>query len=136
MLVRSMAFCFLVIFLFCEFSHCQEAKPDPREKIETAVAEAIRLLEAKEYGALLKAFVPPEDLKKFTERGGFEELESQFAKSNAPELLEILKSIKGSTPKMENEGKKAVFQFKEPRNGKKSITFNKIDKYWYIQNSE
>ena len=39
------------------------AKPGPRENVETAVVEAIRLLEAKDYKTFLPQFVPPDDYK-------------------------------------------------------------------------
>ena len=128
--------CFLVIAAYCGHAQLfgQEKKADPRESLETAIPEAIRLLEAKDYRSLLKAFVAPEDLKKFSERGGFEDFVTKFSSRKAPSLLATLNSIKGIKPTLKDEDRTAVFEFKEPIQGKTSITFVKIDKYWYLQN--
>lgn len=41
---------------------------DPRAKLDTAIDEGIRLLEDEEYVEFLKMFVPPDELKKITEK--------------------------------------------------------------------
>jgi hypothetical protein len=43
------------------------SKPDPREKVETAIGAAVHLLEAKDYRTFLLQFVPPDQVKA---RGG------------------------------------------------------------------
>jgi hypothetical protein len=112
----------------------QDVKPESREALETAIPEGIRLLEAKEYKVFVEIFVPPADLKKIIEGSSLEEFAKKFGERKAPRLLEILKEIKGTKPSLDDNGTEATFSLKEEKDGKKSITFVKIDKYWYIKN--
>jgi hypothetical protein len=108
---------------------------DPREKLETAVPEGIRLLEAKDYSTFLKNFVPPDDLKKYTENSSFDEFAKQFGETKAPRLLQVMKAIKEVKPTVDPSGMKATYELQEPIAGKKTITWLKIDKHWYIKNN-
>ncbi|HMP01898.1 MAG TPA: hypothetical protein PKD86_10740 [Gemmatales bacterium] len=109
-------------------------KPHPREKLDTAILEGIRLLEAKEYAAFLKAFVLPEELKQITESVSMEVFAQQFGERKAPRLLEVLKEVKGAKPAMDPQGAEATYELKEEIAGKKKITFIKSGKLWYIKN--
>ncbi len=111
-----------------------DTKTDPRESLDTAIPEAIRLLEAREYAAFLKSFLPPHELKKFTEKNSLEELAKGFGEKKASRLLRVLKAIKDLKPTFDAEGKEATYEMKERIDGKKSIFFARIDKYLYIQN--
>lgn len=111
-----------------------DSQADRREKLETAVPEGIRLLEAKDYVAFLKNFASPEDLKKFTEKTPLDEFAKEFGLEKAPRLLEVLKSIRDVKPTLELDGTKATYALKEPIGGKKVIIWVKIGKYWYIHN--
>jgi hypothetical protein len=108
-------------------------KPDPRAKVETAVAEAVRLIEAKEYATLLKKFVPPDEYKRVTENVSIDEFAKKFGESKAPRMLKALKAAQGVKPTMNDDGSKATIEFKEPVEGKDKIEFIKIDKLWYIK---
>lgn len=110
----------------------QDAKADPREKLETAIPEAIRLLEAKDYAKLLKDFVKPEDFKRITASTPLEDFARKFGEGKAPRLLEALKAAKELKPELADAGRKATYSFKEPIGGKSTITFVQVDKYWYI----
>jgi len=126
-----------IVALF--FAGCQaraeEAKPEARETLDTAIAEGIRLLEAKSYDAFLKAFVPPDDLKKLADKHPLGEFTEKFGEKKGPHLLLILKSLKDAKPKLEDDGKKATFDVpKDLATTKPAITFVQIGKYWYIQN--
>ena len=112
----------------------QDVKPESREALETAIPEGIRLLEAKENEAFVEIFVPPADLKKITEGTSLEEFAKRFGERKAPRLLEIFKEIKGTKPSLDDNGTKATFALKEEKDGKKAITFVKVDKYWYLKN--
>ena len=112
----------------------QDVKPESREALETAIPEGIRLLEAKEYEAFVEIFVPPADLKKITEGTSLEKFAKRFGERKAPRLLEIFKEIKGTKPSLDDNGTKATFALKEEKDGKKAITFVKVDKYWYLKN--
>jgi hypothetical protein len=111
-----------------------QGKADPREKLETAIPEAIRLLEAKEHETLLKSFVPPDELKQLTNGMSLEEFAKRFGKSHAPTLLQILQAVKDKKPTLDPDGKKATFKHGIKDAPKDSITFVKIDNFWYIQN--
>jgi hypothetical protein len=111
----------------------KDDKPDPREKVDTAIAEAVRLIEAKEYVKLLKGFVPPDELKKITEIVTLDEFAKKFGDGKAPRLLKALKATKGIEPTMSDDGSKATIKFKEPIDGKDKIEFIKIGKHWYIK---
>jgi len=128
LLISSLVFSFVTPLV------AQDVKPESREILETSIPEGIRLLEAKEHKAFVEIFVPPADLKKITEGTSLEEFAKKFGERKAPRLLEILKEIKGTKPSLDDNGTKATFALKEEKNGKKSITFVKIDKYWYIKN--
>ena len=109
-----------------------DAAGDPREKLETALPEAIRLLEAKDYATLLKEFVAPDDFKHITENQSLEQFAKEFGEDKAAGVLKDLKSIKDKTPELSAEGNKATFA-REDANAK-PIVWVKIDKYWYIAN--
>jgi hypothetical protein len=108
-------------------------KADPREKLETAITEAIRLLEAKDYATVLKHCLTPDDLKAITEKIPLDEFAKQFGEGKADRLLKVLKSIEDVKPTLDKEGKTATFKLKEEADGKKTISWVKIGKYWYIQ---
>ena len=112
----------------------EEGKAEPRENLETAIPEAIRLLEAKEYVTFLTNFVNPDDFKRFTEGTTVEAFAKHFAEGNADVLLKALQSIKEAKPTMENDGKRAVYDLKEKINGRDKLAFVKVEKYWYIEN--
>lgn len=107
---------------------------DPRAKLDTAIDEGIRLLEDEEYIKFVKMFVPPDELKKITEKRSIEEFAEGFGEKNAPRLKKVLKSIKGSEPTIDDDGKMATYELKEAVGSKKTISFVKIDKLWYLKN--
>ena len=107
-------------------------EPDPREKLETALPEAIRLLEAKDYATLLKEFVAPDDFKHITENQTLEQFAKEFGDDKAAGVLKDLKSIKDKQPELSADGNKATFAREDPN--AKPIVWLKIDKYWYIAN--
>jgi hypothetical protein len=117
---------------FC--SAADEARAKEPEELPAAIAAAIRRLEAKEYETFLRDFVNPDDLKKVTEKTDLAKLATQFKGEKADRLLRILKSIKDATPKFEKDGELAVFPVKVEGAPKNSITFVKVDKFWYIKN--
>ncbi|MEO1614539.1 MAG: hypothetical protein AAFV88_01735 [Planctomycetota bacterium] len=112
----------------------EDVKPELRESLEKLIPEGIRLLTKKEFVPFVKAYVPPEELKKILKRMSLEEFAEKFGKSKAGRLLDVLKEIKDATPEMNDEKTKAVYKLKSSIGGKQSITFQKIEKYWYIEN--
>lgn len=124
----------LIVLMFASTVFGQEVKAKDRESLETIIPVGIVLLEAKEYELFLKTFVPPDELKKITEKTPLERFAKEFSERKAPRILEVLKEIKGTKPNLTDSDKKAVFTLKEEIASKNSITFLKIEKYWYIQN--
>jgi hypothetical protein len=112
----------------------QEPKPDFREDLKTAIPEGIRMLEAKEYVAFLKAFVPPELLKKIVGDGKIEEFAEKFGKGKSATLLKVLSQVKDAEPEYNEDKTKALYKLKEVVDGKSKIEFSKQEKYWYIEN--
>jgi hypothetical protein len=106
---------------------------DPRERLDSAISEAIRLLEAKEYVVFLERCVAPNDFERITKLGPLQEFAQRFGENKAPRLLRTLKVITGTTPTLDADGTKAVYQLR-PIEGDSTITFFKVDKYWYIAN--
>ena len=129
---------FVIAFLFAAFdvvaAQADDPKPDPREKLETAIPEGIKLLTAKEHKPFVEMFVAPADLKEITKKTPLDEFVKRFAEDKAPKLLKVLEEIKDTKPTLDKTGTRATYTLKENGDGKKSITFKKIEKYWYIQN--
>lgn len=111
-----------------------EPKPDPREQLDTAIPEAIRLLEAKEHKTFLKDFVAPADLERITKNIPLDQLAERFGTDKADVLLGVLKSIKGAQPTLDAAKTRATFKLKEPIGGKEDIRWVKVEKNWYIEN--
>jgi hypothetical protein len=111
------------------------AKPDPREKPETAVTEAVRMLEASQYEAFLLAFVPPDEQARLgstpAEKKAFAEA---FGKSKAARLLSALKEVAAASPAFNAERTVATFTPKAPVPSGPPLTFVKIGSFWYLAN--
>ena len=112
----------------------QDVKPEEREKLETLIPAGIRLIEAKEFEKLIKVFAPPEALKEITSVMTMQELVENFKEDKAPQLLTIFKEIKEAKPELSEDGKTAVYKLKESVGSKETVTFRKIEKYWYLEN--
>lgn len=128
-------FCTFVVWTVASVS-CVWAKDaaDPREKLETAIPEAIKLLEKEEFETFLEKFVPPDDLKKITAKTPLSEMAKGFGERKALRLLKILKAANGNKPTIDADGKTAVYELKEPVEGKMDISFIKVGKLWYLKN--
>ena len=111
------------------------AKPDPREQLPTAIAEAIRLLEAKQYQPFLEAFVKPDELKARVSGGDLAQFAQKFGESpRVARLLTALKEAQQVKPLMDKGDTVATFPVSAPDGGPTTIRFEKIGKYWYIAN--
>lgn len=126
----------LVIACLFGVAIAEEAKKaDPRSTPETALTEAVRLLEAKDYVNMIKNFFPPEDLKQVLAQGStMEQFALDFGKNGAPRMLNVLKGIKDVKPEVISDAK---VLFKVPDGVDKEIRavqFIKIEGLWYIAN--
>ena len=106
-------------------------KPDPREKLDTAIAEGVRLLEKKDYVAFLTAFVTPADL---AARGkSVEDFAAEFATERGEVALVALKQIQTLKPAMSADGTSATFQLHlADERAPGAMTWTKIGARWYI----
>ena len=106
---------------------------DPRERLETAIEEGIRLLDKKEYATFLSMFVAPDMLAR--RRDTLEEFAAEFAGGKADRLLAVLKQIRTAKPTMNPESTQAIYELTPaPERGPSSLRWNKIGKFWYIAN--
>lgn len=109
-----------------------EDRLNAREELATAVPEAIRLLEKKKYEDFVTSFMPPDALKKITQEQSTEEFARRFGERFAVKLLQVLQSIEGKTPKLDQDGMIATFTHDVKDAPSDTITFVKVGKYWYI----
>jgi ActR/RegA family two-component response regulator len=112
------------------------AQPDPREKPETAIAEWIRLLEAKDYKSFVQEFTPPEALALLLSMSKMtiEDLAKDIGEKSSADVLQALKAAKDVKPEMSADGQKATFKLKEPVDGHDSFSLVRIEKFWYMAN--
>lgn len=110
-----------------------EADRASRDTLSGTIDEAIRMLRQRDYRTLIEELVHPQDLARFTEKeGGLAALVEEFADSDKPQqLLEMLESIRDTTPRLDERGAEATFE--TPRG--KTIRFARIDGRWYLRNS-
>ena len=115
-------------------SSAEMAEAD-RQDVNKFVPELVKLLEAKDYTSVLNAAVPPDTLKKLTEKQTVEEFAKEFGQKKAGELLTVLKSLKDAKPTLSEDGSKATFDIPEAvKFRKKTIVFQRIEKRWYLTN--
>lgn len=108
----------------------------PQSKLETAIAEAVRLLEAKEYKKFLESFVAPEDLKRITEQVPLEVLAEQFGRERAGHVLKVLRSIEKAKPQIDPNSREASFTIEQGLQlpGREKMVFIQVGGLWYIRN--
>jgi len=120
--------------LFVGNAFSADSKLDPRENLETAIPVAIKLLEKKDCKLFLEQFVPPKLLENILKKVTIDEFAKKFSEEKSERLIAVLKEVEAAKPKLEQDGKLATFQLEKELAGKKSISFKKINKYWYIAN--
>jgi hypothetical protein len=108
----------------------------PQESLDTAIPDAIKLLEGKQYIEFVKRYGPPREAKFVSSLNldGQAEFIAQFGKGKGPKLLTALRDIKGTKPTLSDDGKKATFKLKTKVGDKESMTWNKDGKNWRIAN--
>ncbi|HJZ93970.1 MAG TPA: hypothetical protein VKE40_24055 [Gemmataceae bacterium] len=109
-------------------------KKDPRRTPEGALAEARRLLEAKEYEQFLRAFLPPDEAA--VELATPEKAKTFLKKwvaEMAEEVLLDLQAVKEVRPVVEADGTRARFEGKGKGGEKVTVRFKKAGDFWYLQ---
>ena len=106
-------------------------QPALREDVRTTVAEAVRVLEAKDYETFLAEFLPPELAE--SRAGSPEDLAAwaQEFSGRAPALLAALKSIMTQTPTVDEAGTTATYRL-TLEGGPPTLRFVKLGRYWYF----
>jgi hypothetical protein len=113
----------------------QPVEATPREHIDTAVVEGIRLLEAEDYEGFVSAFVKPDDLLIVAPTpDALAAHAKDFGANRAASWLDALRDIRGRTPVLDAAETSATFVLARPLAFKQTLTFVKIGKYWYIGN--
>ncbi len=110
------------------------AKPGPREMPETAVREAVRLLEAKDYEAFLTQYLPPDQLKS---RAGTPEALKAMAQdfsTRVDRILPMLKAASTQKPAYDEAKTTATFEVIDASGAPSPLRLLKIGRYWYIGN--
>jgi hypothetical protein len=113
------------------------ATPDARANLSTAVAEAIRLLDAKDYASLIEEFASPEDLKDLLKGITLED----FAKSMQQDpdvaktmagLLDNLHAVQGQQPVFTDDGNTATYLAIKSDGTNQHIVFKREEGLWYL----
>ena len=126
-----------LVFTMLTFSvsvSAQETKPNPFEKLDTAIPEGIQLLEKKEYVKFLSNFVTPSDLAEIKKTMKLEDVAKMFGGVRGAGMLKAFKEIEKEKPELSDDGKNATYKLKVPIGDKDQITFVKIKKLWHIKN--
>ena len=106
---------------------------DPRTQPATAIAEAIRLLEAKEYARFLETFSRPGDLTEMLATRKMDDLVAEFASERSPDILAALKAASGMQPTVSQDGLRVDYRFEKPFGREKRISMVKIGEFWYFR---
>jgi hypothetical protein len=107
---------------------------DVRGNLDKLIPEVIRLLEAKDFAAVLETLVPPDDFKQMTAAQPLAEFAKEFGEHNASELLKALKAIKGMKPKVSDDGGKTTYEL--PEGGEfphKTMEFLRVEGRWFLK---
>jgi len=107
---------------------------DVRGNLDKLIPEVIRLLDAKDFAAVLETLVPPDEFKKITAAQPLAEFAKAFGEHNAPELLTALKAIKGMSPKLSDDGSTATYAL--PEGGefrRKTMEFLRVEGRWFLK---
>ena len=107
---------------------------DPREELNTALAEAIRQLESKEYEKFVADFISPADKSQMVGKK-IEDIAKQLEKNSA-DMLAQMKAAQKVTPAMEDGGEKAIYKDLAVGGGEATFVMVKSGKYWYISGRE
>lgn len=127
--LSSLALCLSMFFNPLQVA----SRPSPRENVGTAILEAIRLLESKDYKTFLMEFIPPDVVKARTASpAALNEWVEGFAAHSVGFLLPRLKEASKLTPTYDGQKTTATFQLKD-YDGTKWFKMVKIDRYWYVE---
>lgn len=107
---------------------------DPREELNTALAEAIRQIENKEFEKFVGDFISPADKSQMVGKK-IEDIAKQLEKNSA-DMLAQMKAAQKATPAMEDGGEKAVYKDLQVGGGEATFVMVKSGKYWYVSGKD
>jgi len=108
------------------------SKPPTREKAETAILDALRLIESKDYRTFLLEFMPPELVKtKAKSVAALDEWVEYFATHGVVYTLPKIKEASRVAPTYDEAKATATFPLKD-YDGTKWYKMIKIGRYWYV----
>ena len=110
-----------------------DTAPKSKTVIET-IESAIAMLEAKRFPEFLETFLVPEEFESLKNSGEYDRVLQNFKTKNADDLLKALKSIRGTEPRMSDDGKIARFTTTESIASQNTLAFVKVNGAWYIPN--
>ncbi len=116
------------------FADGEKKKADSREKLETAIPDAIKMLKEKKYAEFLKKFAAPDDLERILKRVAIDEFAKKFGERKAEDLLKMLNAVKDVKPEFNDDKTEATYSVDKKINRRGKITFKKVRKFWYIKN--
>jgi len=112
---------------------------EPRANLDTTIAEATRLLEAKDFVTLLKEFAPPEAMDHLPQGMTLDQMAQMMqadprADVEMQNMLDALRSSQSQTPTMSDNDNTATYEATLPDGSTKSVVLKKADTgLWYIE---
>jgi len=111
---------------------------NPRTKPNTAITDAIRLVEDKDMVGFVKAVFPPNILAKLPPADSIERLGQDMGSPRIRDALlkdlAALKAIQDQTPILTDDGKTATFETHLDDPLRTEVILKKVDGLWYIEN--
>jgi hypothetical protein len=122
----------LVLLLLPAVAFADES--DPRASLESAIADGIKLLAAKDFETFITRYAAPDELREMKAADEFEEVVQRFAGGKSELLLIVLKEIKDKEPKLTRKERLATFPIEYKKSPRETIEFEKIEGLWYLAN--
>jgi hypothetical protein len=119
--------------LAASFQSTVGRQADPRREPETALKEAVRLLESKSHAEFIQKFTLPIQLDRAKQRfGTLENAVAELGRQGAFEIaLKAFQAAMKVQPTLYDGGTRANYAFDAPIGGERRLQLQKIDGLWY-----
>ena len=131
--VRTRSIRILVLVLCAAYAATGYAQSDPRTQPDSAIKEAIRLLEAKKYAEFIRTFARPSELEELLARQSLEAVSADFEKRKAADVLAMLRAAATMKPALNEDRTRAEYAFEKPVGGERRLQLEKIGQFWYLR---
>lgn len=101
----------------------------PEHPLDKRIAEAVGMLEKKEYESFTRSFLEPAQAQ--NEKTVQQRTASLGQNGVGDLILEALKSIQGKQPSFRSDETEAIFQLDKEVGSARHLKFEKIDDQWY-----